>query len=67
MRRGFGQDQEVLQLGKVPTQEAEIGAALGGESFQPIQLGECAGRLHVGNLQIEAQVRVGVLVIVAQR
>ena len=62
---GFRQDEEFLQVAQALAQRCEIAPARFDEAVQLLQLRHAHRRLHVGELQVVADVRVGVLVVVA--
>ncbi|MNN85955.1 hypothetical protein D3C81_2032990 [compost metagenome] len=64
---GLGQNQLVRTTGQTLAEPAEVAFTRSDEIIDPVHLRQRAGGLHVGDLQVVAQVRVGVLVIVALR
>ena len=62
-----GKDQELLDRAQALLQEIEVARACRDETVETIHLRQRARRLHVGDLQIVADVRVRVLVVVAVR
>src|SRR5260221_1852378 len=66
-RGGLGKDEELLAAAKALLQEAEVAAARGDEGLEPVHLRERTGRLHVGDLQVVADMRVGGFVVVTER
>src|ERR1019366_6158749 len=63
--RRLGQYELLLERLQASPQPCEVGAALLDEPGQLLELGHADGRLHVGRLQVVADVAVDVLVIVA--
>ena len=63
--RSFGQDQEIAKRGQPFPQLREVLFALRDEAGQLFHLCQADGGLHVGELQIVADVRIGVFVVVA--
>ena len=57
----------LLQVFEALVEAAEVGFAGGGEFVELVELGEPDRGLHVGDLQVVADVRVDVLVVVAAR
>jgi hypothetical protein len=60
-----GQDEDVLQVAQRLAQERVVGAPRGDELVEALQLRVADRGLHVGRLQVVAQVRVHVLVVIA--
>ena len=67
VRRRLRQDQDILERRQHLGQQVEIALAGGDEAVEPVELREADRGLHVGDLQIVAEVAVGVLVVVAHR
>ena len=65
--RCLRQDQEVLQAAQTRPEQPEIAPPGSNEILEAPQLGHPAGRLHVGDLEVVADVGVDVLVIVPCR
>ncbi len=59
--------QDVVVRGERLAQEGVVSAPRRDERRQPVELGEADGGLHVGRLQVVANVRVNVLVVGAVR
>ncbi|MOA38863.1 hypothetical protein D3C78_1605920 [compost metagenome] len=57
----------VRTTGQALAEPAEVAFTRSDEIIDPVHLRQGAGGLHVGDLQVVAKVRVGVLVIVALR
>ena len=63
---GLGQDEELLQVAQARRADsAKLARRAAMNAGQLFQLGHAHRRLHVGQLQVVADVRVGVLVVVA--
>ena len=62
---GFGQDEEFLQARQPVVQRSEVSPPRLDESVQLVELRHAHRGLHVGELQVVANVRIGVLVIVS--
>src|SRR5581483_8969813 len=62
---GFGQDKKFFHPGKTLAQRTEIGAARFYETIQLFELSHPDSGLHIGELEVVAQVRVRILVVVA--
>src|SRR3546814_7887042 len=65
--RRLGQDEEFLEFLESVAKPLEIASAGGDEAVEVIQLGMADSSLHVGDLQVVAQMGVYVFVIVAPR
>ena len=65
-RRG-GEDKHVLQRLEARAKPGEVAAAGGDEAVELVELGHAHGRLHVGELQVVADVGIDVFVVVAVR
>src|SRR6478735_4534059 len=63
----FGEDEEVLKLLERVDQQFEVAAPRLDEAFQMVKLGETDCRLHVGDLQIIADMAVGVFMVISGR
>src|SRR5690606_2925987 len=63
---GAGQEEEFLAVLQLCVQVGEVAPALLHELRRLVQLRQAAGGLHVGDLEVVAQVAVGVLVVVAR-
>src|SRR5690606_21713544 len=66
-RCGLRQDQLISAAGQTLAEPVEIAFARRDAVSQTVHLRQGAGGLHVGDLQVVAQMRVGVLVIIAFR
>ncbi|MNH27751.1 hypothetical protein D3C79_878740 [compost metagenome] len=64
---GVRQDQLIGATTQTLAKPIEIALACSDEVIHPVHLRQCTGGLHVSDLEVVAQVRVGVLVIVALR
>ena len=67
VRRRLRQDQAILVGAQRLDQPGVVAPAGRDELVEPCQLGAADGRLHVGDLQVVAELRVDVLVVVAER
>ncbi len=65
--RGFGQDQEFLAGGEAVFEPCKVGFARLNELVKPIHLRQGAGGLHVADLEVVAEMAIGVFVVVALR
>ena len=63
--RRLGQEEDVGEVGQPLMQPAEVPPARLDEARELAELRHADGRLHVGELQVVADVRVDVLVVVA--
>src|SRR5208283_4682879 len=64
---GFGQNEELFQIRQPFTQRSEVAPAGLHESVQLLQLRQPDRRLHVGELQVVTDVRVGEFMVVPAR
>ena len=62
-----GRIRNSSQLCRRSFRKAKLAFALGDESRRLVELGQPAGGLHVGDLEVVAEIAVGVLVVVAFR
>lgn len=67
VRGGLGNIQEGAQAGQARLQQREVALAGGDELRRALELRQTAGGLHVGDLEVVAEVGVDVFVIVALR
>lgn len=66
-RRHLRQDENILQILQPVLQRREIAVPRGDEVTEMIHLRETHRRLHVGDLQIEAEMRIDIFVVEALR
>ncbi len=67
VRRRLGQQVDLRQVREALVQPGEVRAARGDEAVELVELRDADGGLHVGELEVVADVRVDVLVVVAVR
>src|SRR5712664_1653420 len=64
---GFRQDQELVHSSESLLKEREVAPPSLDETRNFVQLRKTDGCLHVGDLEVVADMRVGVFVVVAER
>src|SRR5688572_23803676 len=67
VRRRFGEDQQIFEPAQSGAQRGVVPATRLDEGREALELRHAHRSLHVGELQVVADVRVGVLVIVSER